>query len=110
MRKKLIYEFDPVLFPTRVWISTCTDVHKIARRFWALDENGEIIEKFPEDTFTDNKTSAQTTIVQDKKTDYYGCLITIHRTNEMTPGITAHEANHCADWLCDQFGIYSCTF
>ena len=108
MRK--IFEFNPVLFPTRVWVTTCTDVCVIARKFYALDDQGEVIEKFPGDTFNDEKTVAQTTVVQDRKSGIDGCLVTIHRIADVTPGIMVHEANHCADWLCDQFGIYSCTF
>ena len=98
---KKIFEFNPVLFPTRVWVTLYPDIRLISRHFYALDEQGEIIEEFPQDTFSDEKTVAQTTLVQDKKSGYQGCLITIHRVNEMTPGIAAHEANHCADWLCD---------
>ena len=108
MRK--IFEFNPVIFPTRVWVTMCPDIKLISRQFYALDEDGEIMDVFPADTFTDDKTVAQTTLVQHKKTNFYGCLVTIHRADEVTSGIMAHEASHCADWLCDQFGIYSCTF
>ena len=105
-----VYEFDPVLYPTRLWVVVKPDVREMDAEFYALDEYGETLDEMNKDLFDDSHTVAQTTLVQDKTSEYKGCLVAILRPKEVTPGIAAHEASHCADYLCDSFGIKSDTF
>ena len=105
-----IYEFDPVIYPTKVWISIKPDIDDLDEVMYALDDDGETLAEFPKDTFDANTAIAETVIVQRKSTNEEGCLVAILRPREMTPGVAGHEASHCTDWLCDTFGIYSHTF
>lgn len=106
-----VYEFDPVIFPTRVWVVVKPDVDEMSKIFYALDEAGETIDDdMDKDTFDDQRTVAQTTLVQDRETGYEGCLVAILRPKEVTPGIAGHEASHCTDYICDSFGIKSSTW
>jgi len=53
-----IKEFNPVLYPVRLWVSANPKYDEINRLFYGIDEDGEILDEFPKDTFEDNHTAA----------------------------------------------------
>ena len=63
-----IYEFNPVIYPTKVWITIKPDLDDLNEVMYALDDDGEPFDEFPKDTFDTNTTIAETVLVQRKST------------------------------------------
>ena len=102
-----IFEFDPVIYPTRLWVTKCTDVKALGKSFVFLDENDE--------EYKDNISLEPTTIVRvfsvaHRKSTWMGCLAVINRPKDCDVGIIAHESGHVTDWLCDHLGVGGFSF
>lgn len=96
-----IFEFNPVLYPTRLWVcKSGTTIDELDEVFGVLCEDNTI------ESFKDNLQlpqfgdSATTYIVGHKKLGLKGCLVYLNR--EVTVGSLAHEASHCTDWIFDE--------
>ena len=46
-----IYEFDPVIYPTKVWVTIKPNIDDLNEVMYALDDDGETFDEFPKDTF-----------------------------------------------------------
>ena len=98
-----IHEFDPLIYPTRLWVSVRPSVADVKETFGFLDEDGN--EVSIEDEFTHKDTAiAQTYSVYNKESGWKGCLVTIWKKADVRCGVIAHEALHCTDWLDDEIG------
>ena len=98
-----IKEFDPVIYPTRLFVAIRPSYDEVRDRFGFLDEDGN--EVSVENEFKPKDTSiAQTYTVYDKESRWKGCFVTIWRKADVRSGIIAHESSHCADWLDDELG------
>lgn len=105
--KNRVYEFDPVIYPTRVWVTKCSDIDILAKTFTFLDDNDE--------EYKDKVDIGRTTIVRvlsvaHKKSAWMGCLAVINLPKQCDVGIIAHESGHVTDWLCDHLGVSGFTF
>lgn len=100
-----IYEFDPVIYPTRLWVSKRPSVEDVSELFYPFDNNGEEVDSFG-DVFDYNPGKyAITLIVGNKKSLMKGCLISICKPRECGTGICSHEALHYVAFLSEQFDI-----
>ena len=103
--KTAIYEFDPVIYPTRLWISKKPLVEDVAELFFPFDNNGDMVDSFGEVFDYDAGKYANTLIVGSKKNRMRGCLVSIFLPRECGAGICSHEALHYVAYLSEQFDI-----
>jgi len=102
--KGRIYEFDPQIYPTRLWV---------ARKGVTIDEIDKMFEAICSDnitgcSFKENHTlpgigtGAETFVVGHKKSGFMGCLVYLNSPREAK--YLSHEADHCADHLFETIG------
>lgn len=103
--KGRIIEFNPVIYPTRIWVSHKPEFKVIEKEFDFLDYEDEVVDEPLSEWKEHSKAIATTFSVVCKYNGWMGCLVVVFRKAEADVGIIAHEAGHCCDWLCDHFGI-----
>ena len=102
-----IHEFDPLLYPTRIWVGVNVPIEQISEKFYELLSDGSI------DDFkaSENDCAIATCHpVVEKDSNWQGIFCHIKRPKLAGVGVTAHEAEHIVCWICEQFGIQSVTF
>lgn len=105
-----IYEFNPLIYPTRIWVGINVSFQEVADKFYALASDGTVTD-FSEAVKNHGMTSIATCYpVGDKKTNWKGIFCHIYRPKLMTTGVIAHEAEHIVCWICEQFDIDSKSF
>ena len=102
--KSVIYEFDPVIYPTRLWVSKKPDAKDVEALFYPFDSNGNVVDSYG-DTFDNPDSFANTIIVGNKKSRWRGCLVSIFRPGGCGAGVCSHEAFHFMTFLCENLGI-----
>ena len=108
--KDRLYEFDPVIYPTRLWVSICPSFDKLDKQFYFLNEDGEVVDN-ARDEFNKHMSAVATTFsVAHRKSGWKGCFVVIWRRKECGAGICAHEATHVVDWISDELGIGGYSF
>lgn len=105
MSKTAIYEFDPVIYPTRLWVCKKPNVEDISDMFYPFNTEGEQIDSFGDVFEYDFGRYANTMIVGNKDSRMRGCLVSIFLPNQCGAGVCAHEALHYVAYLREQFGI-----
>ena len=98
-----IYEFDPVIYPFRLWVAVNPSPDEIKEKFYGFTTDNERVEI--QDDLNDCFKIATTTIVSDKKSGWVGCFVSIWKPKQMDVKTIAHEASHVADFISEQFGI-----
>lgn len=99
-----IKEFDPVIFPFRLWTGYDADRDTVVNKFYAYN-HGTILPLRLSDVAFDGITVATTMIVQDKITGWSGCFVDVHRRRAIDASAMAHEADHVATYVCEKFGV-----
>lgn len=95
MKKKGYYEYDPVIYPRKVWVHIGTDFKELASEVFA----GELI-------FDDKMCNgAVFDEVIRKSDDKYGILATSPSAKEMTMKVCSHEASHVCDDIEKAIGM-----
>lgn len=108
--KTELTEFNPVIYPTRIWVGFNTPFEEIFNNFWAVTSEMERCD-VTLDWYGINTFKIATTVpVASKKDGQIGLLVVIWKPSMMTTGVIAHESVHCADYICDNFGIEHGTF
>ena len=103
MKKRKIYEFDPQIYPTRLWVAINPSLDDVKDVFGFLDEDGKEVNT--DTAFTHSaSTIAQTYSVYNKESHWKGCFVAIWRKADTGCGVISHETSHCADWLDDEIG------
>lgn len=110
MSKQKFYEFNPQVYPTRLWIAKSKDVtiDDVDKEFYALSDTNERCGFKEVQEMPDMSSYASTYPVSHKKTGWRGCLVILNR-GDMPTSTCTHEASHCTDWLFEQLGIESGT-
>ena len=105
-----IYEFNPQVYPTRLWVAKKADVSfdEIDNGFHAINGSNERIDFKAAFEETEASIYATTYPVSNKESGWRGCLVLLNR-KDLTMGTIAHEASHCTDWLFEQLGVESGT-
>lgn len=104
MKRGEVYEFDPVIYPTRLWVCKRPRVEDIEPLFYPFDNNGEMVDDFG-DVFAGSGKFANTLIVGSKRDRIRGCLVSILQPGGCGPGVCSHEAMHFIAYCGDVFGI-----
>lgn len=103
--KSVIYEFDPVIYPTRLWVCKKPETKDVEDLFYPFNNDGDMVDSFG-DVFDDVSGGyANTLIVGNKKSRMRGCLVAILRPGGCGPGVCSHEAAHFVAYCGDVFGI-----
>lgn len=103
-----IVEFNPQIYPFRLWVAVNPKHEEVSSKFYGLTGQMERME-MPE--FKNSLTNiATTTLVSDKKDGWMGCLVLIWKPKMLKVNQICHEASHCTDFVCEQFGISSRDF
>lgn len=85
-----IYQFNPLIYPVKIWITITTDLDAVVRKFWSYPGLNPINPIFSD------KMERFAQIVVDKKTGLFGVLLVFSSKKVMTAGKIAHEATHAA--------------
>ena len=97
--KPIFHEFDPVLYPFKVWIIINKDIRILSSRF--------VSTSFTElDYGDDGITLARTQPVIERKGNHrhYGVCIVFRSRKDMTVKYIAHESVHAAKALFEHIG------
>ena len=110
MSKQKFYEFNPQVYPTRLWIAKSKNISidDVDEEFYALSDTNERCRFKEVQEMPDMSSYASTYPVSHKKTGWRGCLVILNR-GDMPTSTCTHEASHCTDWLFEQLGIESGT-
>ena len=104
-KKTEIYEFDPVIYPTRLWVCKKPSTKDVAELFYPLNNDGEMVDDFGDVLEDVYGKYANTLIVENKKNRMRGCLVSIFMPGSCRAGICSHEALHYIAYLSEQFDI-----
>lgn len=105
-----IHEFDPLIYPTRIWVGVKVPFQDVTDKFYTLATDGTVCDFSEAVKNYDITTVATCYPVGDKESGWRGVMLNIHRPKLMSVGVVAHEAEHIVCWICEQFGIQSTTF
>lgn len=94
-----IYEFDPIIYPYRIWIVVDKTPDIIIENF--NEYNGDKIYKFSADFC---RYDGFVLPVQSKNNPKYGAVIYFSSKKEMSYEIIAHESSHAAKYLFEHIG------
>lgn len=102
-----IYEFNPVIYPFRLYVAVDMTNKDILDGFNYFDiDKCEVIE-FTESDLRVKESNVSTCLpVTNKENDDIGVLLRIHRKKDFDIGFISHEANHICDFACEHLGIY----
>ena len=108
--KPVFYEYDPIIYPIKIWVSVNPHHTQVERRFYVVNENNEVQEFDQHILADDNCTIATTFPVSDKKNYQAGLLVHIYREKRFTINYIAHESSHCADFFAEKLGLTTGVF
>ena len=95
-----IHEFNPVIYPYKVWIVINKNPAGIADRFKEYDGSKIVFAQGDVD-----RSEAFTMPVQSKeKPLFYGVVLFFRSKKSMSYELVAHEASHAAKYLFDHIG------
>lgn len=104
-KKTEIYEFDPVIYPTRLWVCKKPSTEDVAELFDPFNIDGEMVDSFGDVLDDVYGKYANTLIVRNKKNSMRGCLVSIFMPGSCRAGVCSHEALHYIAYLSEQFDI-----
>lgn len=98
MEKVKIHQFDPVIYPFKIWVSITDDLKAISEQFIDHESGKELNSNHPDFmiAFTQN--------VQQKSDRLIGAIIVFKKKKDCTTKIIAHESTHAARMLWDHVG------
>ena len=102
--KHKIYEFNPVIYPFRLWVGIQVSAKDIQEKFFAHNFD-DTISDFTNKELLRTTEAATTYPVVEKKDNWIGCFININHKDKLTVGVMAHEATHFCDLASDYLGL-----
>lgn len=103
--KVKIYEFDPVIYPFRLWVAVRPSFEQVDAEFETIDTEDNIA-PFTKDFLIQHiSCTASCYPAWNKESMRVGALLCIWRKQELTTCVIAHEASHITDYLCDRTGV-----
>jgi hypothetical protein len=88
--KNRIYEFDPVIYPVKIWVSVTCYLRPISEQFVCYPSGDPLDSVFAE------KMERFAQLVIQKETGMFGVLLVFRSKKVMSAGKIAHEAVHAA--------------
>lgn len=105
-----IYEFNPIVYPFRLWVGNKLSYDEVCGNFYALSTEMEKMD-FTLESYEADRFSVVTCYpVCSKEDGFIGILCDIHKPELFTVGKIAHEASHITDFLSDRLGINGFNF
>lgn len=102
-RKVVFHEFDPVVYPRKVWVARRALTESISERF-------EPDRAYIQDLKINEDCIAICLPVVQKETKRKGVLCDILAPRLLTTGMIAHESVHIADYIFDECGALTQMF
>lgn len=99
IKKNLIYEFDPVIYPRKLWVCICVDEEYINGKF---HREGGVKLNFGNSS--DYYALTFDDIVRND-TNMKGELVVFNSKNDMRMGVVCHEASHVVDGIENAIGM-----
>jgi hypothetical protein len=99
MKKAIIYQFDPAIYPMKLWVSITTDFKSLSERFCNVGTKTDI-----DTSFIDQHEAACYYVQQKEKPTHYGILIATTAKSYLTTKLIAHESTHGADFIWQHTG------
>ena len=103
-----ILEFDPVIYPGRLWVAINPSFEDIDKDFYFLNEETDEVVDMTKRDFDDGRAgSMASTYIVARKTSikWRGPLVVIWERKECGAGVCAHEAEHAYDFWADSCGL-----
>jgi len=91
--KTVIHEFDPVIYPVKLWVIITINYEPLTQRFY------EGLDKKPLDIDFIQDHEAVTCLVQSKETKNYGVLIVFCGHKYCKQNNITHETAHAVDFI-----------
>lgn len=96
----VIHQFDPVIYPYKVWVIIDKKPNRIPEKFKEYSGNPIIFQDSDMD-----RLEAFTMPVQSKGDDpYYGVILFFRSKRSMDYELVAHESSHAAKYLFEHIG------
>lgn len=104
MSKFIVHEFDPVIYPRKVWITKGSSKDIISK----IKENYRTPEdEYLSDDGVDTSKACVWSVMENNDAKRLGVLILL--VENVTVGVAAHEAIHAANCICRDCNIhYDC--
>ena len=98
MNKVVVHEFDPVIYPYKLWVAVSKNLDSACELFYDLDTNKPFV-------FNNKDKYAAMALPSIKiKGRYYGTLIVFESKKQMSTKNIAHESSHAAKQLFEHIG------
>lgn len=108
--KGKIHEFNPTVYPFRLWVGVKLPYEEVDDGFYALSQDMERMD-FTLDMYSHDRFCVVTCYPACSKSDgFIGILCIIHKPEFLSVGKMAHEASHITDFLCDRIGLNGFNF
>ena len=101
MTKVIVHEFDPVIYPYKIWIAVSNNLNTACEMFLDADTDKDFIFS---DGDNGNKYAAMALPAIKKDGRYCGTLIPFKSKKEMSVRNIAHESSHAAKQLFEYIG------
>lgn len=98
MKKSIIHEFDPVIYPVKIWIAITDDLNEVSEIFMDYDTKEGISPKF------NDKLQAFIQPVARMSDGKIGFLSVFRSMKYCDTKTIAHEATHVARFIWDYLG------
>lgn len=108
--KNKIYEFRPTIYPFRLWIGIEIDDKTIINKFVGYDIDTDTSIELNSDYLKRKSSAVASCLPMIDVQGYIGIYIPIYKINELDNPAISHESDHCADFICQEFGIEHGTF
>ena len=106
----MVHEFDPKVYPFRLWVGKKVPFEYVQENFWELDSEKNRCE-FERERYERNSFIIATCYpVADKHEGWIGILMVIHRPSFLDVESIAHESSHITDYLCETLGLEGYSF
>lgn len=102
-KKTTIHEFDPQIYPCRLWVGKQSPFEEVEEKFWALTTMNERTPIVDSMYVPDHFSVVTTYPVVSKEDGWCGLLVVIHKPKLFTVGKIAHEATHVTDFIFEKF-------
>lgn len=98
MEKVEIHQFDPVIYPVKLWVSITEDVQYLSERFIDYPSGKELSTESIDELF------AFTQMVKSKKDGFIGVMVVFGNEESLISKYIAHESTHAARKIWTHLG------
>lgn len=105
MKSGTIYEFNPAVYPFRLWVGINVQAQEIKDKFFAWNIGDDTVSDIVDSDLYGNTIAATTYPVCCKEDNWIGAFVHIRRKDRCSVGVIAHEASHVCDFLSDRLGL-----